>query len=45
MSDDQDGCEWVFLPVAAYPGSPGPKAVKKLCVYFTMWCSDVFEVV
>ena len=32
MSDDQDACEWVFLPVAAYPGSPGPKAVKKSCV-------------
>jgi len=33
MSDDQDGCEWVnvFL-VPAYPGSPGPTAVKRLCV-------------
>ena len=34
MSDDQDGCEWVnvFLLVPAYPGSPGQKAVKRLCV-------------
>jgi len=33
MSNDQDGCEWVtvFL-VLAYPGSPGPKTVKRLCV-------------
>ena len=23
---------WVFLPVPAYPGCPGPKAVKWLCV-------------
>jgi len=23
---------WVFLLVPAYPGSPGPKAVKRLCV-------------
>jgi len=29
----QDGCEWVnvFL-VLAYPGNPGPKADKRLCV-------------
>ena len=26
MSDDQDGCEWMFLLVPAYPGSPGQKA-------------------
>jgi len=32
MSDDQDGCEWVFLLVPAYLGCPGPKAVKRLCV-------------
>jgi len=33
MSDDQDGCEWVsFLLVPAYPGSPGPMAIKRLCV-------------
>ena len=32
MSDDQDGYEWVFLLVLAYPGSPGPKAIKWLCV-------------
>ena len=33
MSDDQDGCEWVnvFL-VPAYPGSPRPTSVKRLCV-------------
>jgi len=23
---------WVFLLVPAYPGSPGPTAVKRLCV-------------
>ena len=23
---------WVFLQVLAYPGSPGPKAIKRLCV-------------
>jgi len=33
MSDDQDGCKWVsFLLVPAYPGSPGPTAVERLCV-------------
>ena len=36
MSNDQDGCETVsgcvFLLVPAYPGCPGPKAVKRLCV-------------
>jgi len=33
MSDDQDGCEWVIVSsVLAYPGSTGPKAVKRLCV-------------
>ena len=26
------GWAWVFLPVPAYPGSPGPRAVKQLCV-------------
>ena len=32
MSDDQDGCErGMFLLVLANPGSPGPKAVKRLC--------------
>jgi len=30
MSDDQDGCECGLVP--AYPGCPGPKAVKRLCV-------------
>ena len=24
--------EWMFLLVPAYPGSPGQKAVKRLCV-------------
>ena len=33
MYDDQDGCEWVFLLVPAYSGCPGPKAVKRLCVF------------
>jgi len=33
MSDDQDGCEWVNVSsVPAYPGSPGQKAIKWLCV-------------
>ena len=35
MSDDQDGCEWVFVLVPAYPGSPRRKAVKRLCVCVT----------
>jgi len=35
MSDDQDGCEWVFLLVLAYPGNPGQTAVKWLCVCVT----------
>ena len=28
-----DASGWVFLLVPAYSGSPGPKAVKQLCVY------------
>jgi len=36
MSDDQDGCEWVNVSSGTglpdYPGSPGQKAVKRLCV-------------
>ena len=32
MFDDQDGCECVFLLVPVYPGRPGQKAVKRLCV-------------
>ena len=32
ITDDQDGCEWVFLLVLAHPGTPGPKAVKQLCL-------------
>jgi len=32
MSDDQDGCEWVSVSSGtAYPGSPGPMAIKRLC--------------
>jgi len=31
MSDDQVS-GWMFLLVPAYPGSPGQKAVKRLCV-------------
>jgi len=35
MSDDQDGCEWVFLLVVAYPGSPGPKPLNGcVCVCY-----------
>jgi len=30
MFYDKVGCEWVL--VLAYPGSPGPEAVKRLCV-------------
>ena len=32
MSDDQDKCESVFILVPAYPGSPEPTVVKRLCV-------------
>ena len=33
MSDDHDGClVGEFLLVPAYPGTPGPNAVKWLCV-------------
>ena len=34
MSDDPDGCEWVNVSsgTGLYPGSPGQKAVKRLCV-------------
>ena len=31
VSDGRDG--WMFLLVPAYPGSPGPTAVKPLCVF------------
>ena len=27
----------MFLLVPAYPGSPGQKAVKRLCVYFRLF--------
>jgi len=40
MEEDDKGCPmirmgvsgWMFLLVPAYPGSPGQKAVKRLCV-------------
>ena len=33
MSDDRDGCECVSVSSATgLPGSPRPKAVKRLCV-------------
>jgi len=33
MSDDPDGCEWVNVSSGTgLPGSPGQKAVKRLCV-------------
>jgi len=33
MSDDQDRCEWVSVSSGTgLPGSPGPTAVKRLCV-------------
>ena len=40
MEEDDKGCPmirmgvsgWMFLLVSAYPGSPGQKAVKRLCV-------------
>ena len=39
MEEDDKGCPMirmgvsgkVFLPLPAYPGCPGPKAVKRLC--------------
>jgi len=40
MSDDPDGCEWVsFLLVPAYPGSPGPTAIKRLCLLLFMYAA------
>ena len=34
----------MFLPVPAYPGSPGQKAVKRLCVYVCVCvCVCVFR--
>ena len=37
MSDDQDGCEWVNVSSGTGPpGSPGSKAVKRLCVCVCM---------
>jgi len=53
MEEDDKGCPmirmgvsgWVFLLVPDYPGCPGPKAVKRLCmyVYFSvcmMFCKE-----
>ena len=36
---------WVFLLVLAYPGCPGPKAIKRLCVLsenlgINVWCGE-----
>ena len=47
MEKDDKGCPmirmgvsgWMFLLVLAYPGSPGQKAVKRLCKYFVCWCA------
>jgi len=37
MSDDQDGCEWANVSSGTgLPGSPGQKAVKRLCVCVCM---------
>jgi len=44
MEEDDKGCPmirmgvsgWVFLLVPAYPGSPGPKAIKRWCVCVTI---------
>jgi len=39
MSDDQDGCEWVNVSSGTgLPGSPGQKAVKRLCVCVVCVC-------
>ena len=35
MSDDQDECEWVKV-FSGTPGSPGQKAVKRLCVCYIL---------
>ena len=43
MSAIQDGCEWVSVSSGtglAYPGSPGPKAVKRLCVCVCLATKD-----
>ena len=40
MYDDQDGCEWVFLLVPAYPGCPGQMAVKWL-LFVVVQCHKV----
>jgi len=50
MEEDDKGCPmikmgvsgWVFLLVLAYPGSPGQKAVKRLCVCVCVYVSPDF---
>ena len=39
MSDDQDGGEWVS--VSSGTGSPGPTAVKQLCVCVCVYFKEV----
>jgi len=40
MSDDQDGVSGcMFLLVPAYSGSPGQRAIKRLCV-----CESLFSI-
>jgi len=34
---------WMFLLVPAYPGCPGPKAVKRLCVLKAFLFSQAFS--
>jgi len=45
MSDDQDGCEWVYVFLWYRPtrGSPGQRAVKRLCVcvFLSLICSSL----
>ena len=44
MSGDQDGCEWVSVSSGTgLPGSPGPKAVKRLCVCVCV-CDDTIYI-
>ena len=42
MSDDQDGCEWVSVSSGTgLPGCPGPKAIKRLCVYYLTFAQSI----
>ena len=36
----QQNPEWFILLVPAYPGCPGKKAVRQLCVCVYLWISD-----